>query len=575
MTRGAKGCLLTAGAMLIVLVVVAAAVMLAGGVQKGTVLQVTVAGDVVEDFEDSLLNRVIGGQPTVLRDIITAIGRAKGDDRINGIMAIIKPYSMGLGKVQEIRDAIIEFRSSGKWAHVYMDTAGEFGSGNSVYYLSTAFDDISLSPAGDVNLYGILSVTTFLRGTFDKVGIYPDFDSIGKFKNAKDIYTEKKMTDAHREATLSYMNDWYGQIVAGIAEGRKMEKSRVEGLINQGPFTGAEALASGLVDRLAYYDEFESALKERNGGELATLKFKDYLDRKGGSAGHAKIAVVTGYGIILNGKSSVDPMVGPIMGSETIVGALRKAREDRTIKAIVFRVDSPGGSAVASDLIWRETQLAKKEKPIIISMSDLAASGGYYVAAGATKIVTQPGTITGSIGVVAGKLVTSGLYDWIGLNREALPIGDHATFYYEGSRYSEVEKELYWKFMKKIYEKFTMVVAEGRAMTKEDVDKVGQGHVWTGARAKELGLVDELGGMSKAIELAKKEAGISEDEEVRLVYLPQKKSFVQNLLWPEEETAARVRLPRGLQATVRQAARLSLLQSENAWLIEPSQDPAP
>ena len=570
MTRGAKGCLLAAGAMVVVLVVVVAAVMMAGGVQKGSVVQLTISGDVVEDAEDSLQARIFGGNPTLLRDITGAIGRARKDDRVAGIMAIIRPYSMGLAKVQEIRDAIQQFRASGKWAHVYLDTAGEFSSGNSPYYLATAFDEIWLSPGGDVNLYGLHGATTFLRGTLDKLGIYPDFDSIGKYKNAKDIYTEKEMTAAHREATMMYLKDWYDQIVAGIAEGRKIEPARADALINEGPFTGSEALDKGLVDHLAYFDEYEDALKKLSGGDLPVLKFKEYLERRGGRSGRSRIAVVTGMGLIVTGKSSMDPFAGAVMGSETITGALRQAREDRSIKAIVLRVDSPGGSAVASDLIWREVQLARKEKPIIISMSDVAASGGYYISAGANRIVTQPGTITGSIGVVAGKMVTTGFYEWIGLHREPLQLGNHAAYYYEGKRFSEEEKAIYWKFMHKIYDKFTGLVAEGRGMTREAVDNVGQGHVWSGTRAKGLGLIDELGGMAKAIEIAKKEAGISEDEEVRLVYMPEKRSFLQNFLFPEDTSAAsatRVRLPRDLTASVQAFSRLQLLSQEKAFVL--------
>jgi len=346
--------------------------------------------------------------------------------------------------------------------------------------------------------------------------------------------------------------------------------------VNQGPFTGPEALDKKLVDHLAYYDEFEDAVKKRSGGDFRVIKYKDYLDKRGGAAGHSRLAVITGSGLIITGRSSMDPVAGYIMGSETMTEAFRKAREDRGIKAIIFRVDSPGGSAVASNLIWRETQLAvKSKKPVIISMSDVAASGGYYVSAGATKIVSQPGTITGSIGVVAGKMVTTGFYDWIGLNRETLQLGNHAAYYYTGKRYSEEEKAIYWRFMHKIYDDFTGLVAEGRGMTKEAVDKIGQGHVWSGTRAKDLGLVDELGGMDTAIELAKKEAGIPADEEVRLVYLPEKRSLLQSLLFPEDTAESRVSLPQELLAPVRELARMQLLSRERAFVLADPPVPGP
>ncbi len=569
MTRGARGCLLAAAAMLVVLVAVAAAVMLAGGVQKGTVLQVTISGEVVEDPGITLQDQFLLGDAMVLRDIVLAIRRARDDDRISGLVAVIKPFSMGVAKVQEIRDAVLGFREAGKWTHVYLDTAGEFSGGNFQYYLATAFEEISLSPAGDVNLHGLLGVTTFLRGTFDKIGVYPDFDSIGKYKNAKDVYTEKTMTPAHREATTAFLQEWFDQMVDGIAEGRRMQRDQVVALVDEGPFTGDEALRRGMVDRLSYYDEVEDLIEEKSGGTLALLRHKQYLGRGGGSFGGPRIAVVTGWGLILTGKSKQDVFAGPIMGSETIVEALREAREDSGVKAIVLRVDSPGGSAVASDLIWRETQLARQSKPVVISQSDLAASGGYWVSMGGAKIVAQPGTLTGSIGVVAGKLVTQGLYDWAGLNREVLSLGDHASFYYDGARYSESEKAVYWRFLRKTYDQFTSKVAQGRGMTQEDVDRIGQGRVWTGRRAKELGLVDELGGLPRAIEVAKREAGIPEDKKVRLVFLPEKEtSFLQSLVMRDEASSyAPASLPRGLLLPLRDVLRLGLLSGEAALAL--------
>ncbi|MGH9866724.1 MAG: signal peptide peptidase SppA [Candidatus Polarisedimenticolia bacterium] len=566
MTRGAKGCLLAAGAMLVVLVVIAAAVMMAGGIQRGTVVKITLSGDIVEDKDDSLIALLLQPDVTLLRDIVGAIERAANDERVNGLMVELKPFSMGMGKVQEIRDAVLAFRAKGKWALVYADTIGEFSGGTGMYYLATAFDEIHVAPPGDVNLAGLLSVTPFLRGTFDKLGIYPDMDSIGKYKNAKDVYTEKQMTEAHREATMMYLTDWFEQIVAGIAETRKMAPKDVEAIINSGPQTGAEALQKGLIDKLGYHDEFEETAKARNDGDLETLNYDEYLEKRGSRGSGRRIAVITGNGIIVTGRSQSDPMGTVVMGSDTIAKAFRQAREDSGIKAIVFRVDSPGGSAVASDVIWRETQLARQEKPVVISMSDLAASGGYYVSAGATRIVSQPGTITGSIGVVSGKLVTSGLYDWIGLNREALPVGDQATFFWDGMRYTPEQKEIYWKFMNKVYEQFTGLVAQGRGMSREDVDKIGQGHVWTGKRAKELGLVDELGGLSKAIEIAKKEASIPEDESVRLVFLPEKKTLFQALLSPGDSTRA-VSLPPELRSVTRDVGRALLMSREPVWLM--------
>ncbi len=564
MTRGAKGCLLAAAAMLLILVIVAAGIMLTGRVRQDTILDLTIAGEIVEDYEDTLASRMFRGKVTMLRDLTLAIDTASRDEHVKGLVARIKPFQMGVAKIQELRDGILAFRAGGKWAHVYLDSAGEFSSANGLYYLASAFDEIWLAPSGDLNLHGLLGVTPFYRGLLDKLGIYPDMDSIGEYKNAKDIYTEKKMTPAHRENTTGYLKDWYDQIVAGVAAERGLDAAAVDAIIQKGPFTADEALAMKLVDHLAYHDEFLDAMETLNEGELSLLRAEEYHGKTQSSRG-TRIAVITGMGVIYTGRSAQDPWGGALMGSETVTQALRDAREDDGIEAIIFRVDSPGGSALASDLIWREVNLAAREKPVIVSHSDVAASGGYYVSMGATKVIAQPGTVTGSIGVVAGKLVTEGFNEWIGLNYEAIKMGNNATYYYTGKPYSDTEREVYWKFMHKIYDDFTGKVAEARGKTVEEVDAIGRGRVWTGTRALELGLVDGIGGFTEAIRLAREEAGIAEDDDVRLVYLPAKRSFYQSLFWSEEETRAVV--PMEVTAALREIQHVMMLSREHAWLL--------
>lgn len=565
MTRGAKGCLLAVAAMLLILVIVATGIMLTGRVHSDTILDLTISGEIVEDYEDTIASRMFRGKVTVLHDLTLALEAAAKDEHVKGLVARIKPFQMGVAKIQELRDGIIAFRASGKWAHVYLDSAGEFSSANGLYYLATAFDDIWLSPAGDLNLHGLLGVTPFYRGVLDKLGIYPDMDSIGEYKNAKDIYTEKKMTPAHREATTAYLKDWYDQIVAGIAKEREIDATEIDALIQKGPFISDEALSLKLVDHLGYHDEFMDAMKTLNGGDLTLMKAEDYYAKTLSSRG-ARIAVVTGMGVIYTGRSAQDPWGGALMGSDTIAGALRAAREDSGIEAIIFRVDSPGGSALASDLIWREVNLAAKEKPVIVSHSDVAASGGYYVSMGATKVIASPGTITGSIGVVAGKMVTEGFNEWIGLNYEAIKMGNNSTYYYTGTPYSDTEREVYWKFMHKIYDDFTGHVAESRGKTVEEVDKIARGRVWTGTRALELGLVDELGGFTDAVRIARQEAGIPEDRDVRLVYLPAKKTLYQNLFWGSEDEATAV-VPAEFTGVLRELQKVMMLSRENVWLL--------
>ncbi len=573
MTRGAKGCLIAAAAMLFILVVVAAGIMLAGGVRRDTVLDLTIAGEIVEDYEDTFQTRLFRGKVTMLSDITVALDRASRDDHVKGLVARVKPFEMGLGKIQEVRDAVIAFRAAGKPAHVYIDSAGEFSSANGFYYLVTAFDEIWMSPAGDLNLHGLLSVTPFFRGLLDKLGVYPDLDSIGEYKNAKDIYTNKDMTAAHREATLSYMNDWHGQIAGGISDERGIPREEVEAILDGGPYLASEALDRKLVDHIAYHDEFAEAMEDVF-EEDSRMDAGDYLAKAGRGSG-PRIAVITGMGIIVTGRSMVDPWGGAVMGSETIGEAFRSAREDSGIEAVIFRVDSPGGSPLASDLIWREVALTAEEKPVIVSHSDYAASGGYYVSLAGTRVVSQPGTLTGSIGVVAGKMVTEGFYDWIGLHREAIKMGDNATYYYAGSRYTDAEREVYWKFMRRTYEMFSTRVAEARGMSVEEVDAIGRGHVWTGERALELGLVDEMGGLTRAIAIAREEAGIPEDTEVRLVTLPEKPTFWESLLWPDESTGLLAALPPEMTGVARELSRLMMLSREGVWMLARVPDRAP
>lgn len=571
MSKHAKGFLLAVAGLLAVVLIIAVAVVLSRGVEKGTIVEITIEGPIVEERDESIHGRLFQGDVTLVSELRTVFDKAARDEHVNGVMVVVKPSSMGYAKAQEIRAAAAALREAGKWAVAYLDTAGEFAPGNGMYFLASAFDEITVNPAGDVMLAGVYTASPFLRGLLDNIKIYPDFDHIGKYKNAKELYTEKGFTPAHREATEAWVGDLFLGLVEGIAESRKKSVDEVRSIIDRGPFTAQEALEAGLVDRVGYYDEFRDAVKERNGGKLRTLKWREYLKRRRSlGVGSHKIAVVHGTGIVLMGKSGYEPSAGFVMGSDSVAGALRKAREDSSVKAIILRVDSPGGSAVASDIIWRETQLARKVKPVIASMSDVAASGGYYVSCGADRIVAEPSTLTGSIGVVYGKFVLKGLYDWLGLTFGEVQRGEHAAFWNELRPWNSDEKSgIYWKFMNKVYSQFVSHVAEGRKMTPEDVDKIGQGRVWTGRRAKDLGLVDELGGFETAIRLAKEMAKIPQDEDVRFVDLPEKPTLWQSL-WGGEGDEVTTELPRSarlIAGALQPLGRAALLDGQIALLM--------
>ncbi|MGH7960196.1 MAG: S49 family peptidase, partial [Candidatus Binatia bacterium] len=354
-----------------------------------------------------------------VRDVVAALVQASQDKRVVALVARVDAADMGLAQVQEIRDAILAFRSTGKLAIAHAETFGEFGPGNSAYYLATAFDEIYLQPSGDVGLTGLIAESPFVRGTLEKLGVTPRFDHRGEYKNAMNMFTEYQYTAPHREAVQTIMESLFKQIVQGIATTRKLPEEKVRELVDRGPFLGQQAVEAKLVDGLAYWDQITANVKEKAGKDAQRLSLLKYLRRAGRPyAEGTTIALIYGVGSVHRGKSEYDPLFGgSSMGSDTVAAALRAAIKDEQVKAILFRIDSPGGSYVASDTIWRETIRAKEAgKPVIVSMSDVAGSGGYFVAMSADKIVAQPATITGSIGVFAGKMLTNGLWNKIGLS---------------------------------------------------------------------------------------------------------------------------------------------------------------
>ena len=382
-------------------------------------------------------------------------------------------------------------------------------------------------PTATLDLTGMASYELFLRGMLDKIGAYPDALHIGEYKTASNTFTEHTYTPAHREMAESLNTDLYEQLVRGIADGRKKSEADVKTLIDHGPFLPEDALRAGLIDDLAYEDELDDKVKLAS-GKLHYVDMNDYRQVSAGSLGlnrGPQIAVIYATGLIASGKSTYDTTGGQVVGSDTLIEYLRKARADSSIKAIVLRVDSPGGSAIASDVIWREVVLTKNQKPLIASMSDVAASGGYYIAMPAHAIVAEPSTLTGSIGVVLTKFVIDGTLKKLGMNMEGVSQGKYADMYSPVRPFSPEERARMAENMQATYDTFVEKAAQGRNTTPEKIDAIGQGRVWTGRQAKEIGLVDELGGLDRAVALAKQRAKIAQDAEVELVIYPPKKSF--------------------------------------------------
>ena len=475
--------------------------------------------------QDRLLRLLLGSEPS-LRDVLDGIETASSDPRVKVLLARVGDDELGLAKIQELRDAIAAFRAKGKFALAFADSFGEFGPGTRPYYLATAFDEIWLQPMGNVGLTGLYAEVPFFKGTLDLLGIVPEFDHREEFKTAMNSLTETKMTPPHREEVDALLASIGGQIIHGIAEGRKLPEAEVREAIDRGPLLADEARQAKLVDRLGYRDEVlaQARAHARSGAELTGLT--TYLDRAGRPHREGStIALIYGSGLIQRAASSANPLTeSNIMAATEITRAFRAAVRDPAVRAILFRIDSPGGSVVASESIWREVVFAREHgKPVVVSMGDVAGSGGYYVAAAADKIVAEPSTLTGSSGVLAGKLVVSDLFRKLGMSTDSAQVGANAAMYSSTSEFSTRAHSRLEAFLDETYKGFKDHVASGRHMTQEEVEEVARGRVWSGEDAKARGLVDELGGSAVALRLAKEAAKLAPDAAVKLTVFPREK----------------------------------------------------
>jgi protease-4 len=490
-------------------------------------LVVRVGGDLAEVAPADVVNYLRGVRTPTLRSIVENLRKAKVDSRVKAVM--LKPTGFDSpfwAKVQEIRDAVLDFKTSGKPVYAYL----EYG-GDREYYLATAADKIYLMPSATLDVVGVATYELFLRGTLDKIGAYPDLHHIGEYKTAVNTFTQKTFTPAHKEMDESMNRDLFEQIVRGIADGRKKPEADVRALIDQGPFLPEDALRAGLIDDVAYEDQVDEKLSA--GERRQRVDSDDYSRVSAASLGlnrGPRIAVIYAAGAIAGGKSGFDPVNGAVAGSDTLIEYIRQARKDSANRAIVMRIDSPGGSAAASDAIWRELQIAKTERadrPLVASMSDLAASGGYYIAMPAQVIVAQPSTLTGSIGIFGGKVVTGGVYEKLGAHIESTSVGKNAEINSPARPFNPGELKKLNDQLQSFYDQFVEKVAESRHSTPEQIDMLAQGRVWTGRQAKQNHLVDELGGLDRAIAIAKQRAKIPVEQDVEIVVYPPRKSFYE------------------------------------------------
>jgi protease IV len=460
-----------------------------------------------------------------LADVLDALRRARADTRVKALVAKVGGRPIALARVQELRSAIAEFGRAGKTTVAWAETFGEFSPGNAAYYLATAFDRICLQPSGDLGLTGIRLEQWFYRGAMDKLGLEYEVAKRYEYKNAADRLTERGFTGPAREALERLAASLTGQLTGAIAERLNISAEQARGLIDNGPYIALEALEAGLVDALGYRDEVYAQVRESAGPGAYLLYLGRYQRsralaeraRKLPEPGERVIAVIYASGPIRRGRSGRGPLAGGGMGSDTVAAALRAAVADRRARAIVLRVNSPGGSYVASDTIWREVVRARESgTPVVVSMGDVAASGGYYIAMAADAIVAQPGTVTGSIGVLTGKPVTASLLERAGITTDSVTEGAHADMFTTTRPFSNDEWLKINSWLDRIYEDFTSKVASSRNMTREQVHDVARGRVWTGADAAGNGLVDQLGGLETAVALARRQAGLPDTAPVRL-----------------------------------------------------------
>lgn len=543
MKRFFIGFLSTIGALVLLIALSITALLFyrqAAEVPEDTVLMLNFGSELAEHTGSGGLAAVLSEPKYSLKHVVDAIDAAGMDDRVIGIVARLDHAGMGIAQAQEIRDAVMRFRAAsrdkGKFTIAYADTFGELGPGTLQYYLATSFDEIWLQPIGIVGLTGLVFEVPFAREALEKLHLKPRIDRRKEYKSYSEMFTENDFTPPGKEALKAVIDSIMGQIVKDIAVSRELSEADTLDIIDHAPLLGQEAHKQGLVDKIAYFDEVEKFIEEKTGREeyapMSPQKYLKLNPKPPLKRGDPKIALIYGTGDIYRDSSDKEPgLFNPaMMGGNQLSHAFQRAIDDPDVKAIVFRINSGGGSAVASETIWRATLCAKEAgKPVIVSMSDLAGSGGYWIAASATKIVAQPGTITGSIGVLGGKILTKGLWEQLGVNWGEMHKGANATMWSNTQDYTPQEWERLQAWLDEIYAAFILKVSEGRKLSLEHVGQIAKGRIWSGEDALKFGLVDKLGGLHTAIELAKIEINM-QDMEVPVQIFPEPENITDKLL---------------------------------------------
>ncbi len=505
-------------------------------VAPNSVLVVTLQGPVIERGGTGILG-VLSPRQTPLNVVRRALRMAATDARIAGLAIKVLDPQMELAQAQELSAMIADFASHGKWTTAYLESAGESGSGNLPYLVASAAKEVSVMPQGELNLIGVGVRELFARGMLDWLKVRPNFDAIGQYKSAANIFTEKDFTPPQREEDEALVDDMFTQIVGQAAKQRGLGGDVVRAFIDHAPMTAADGLKNRLVDRLEYEDQFTDRVEHYHGQKHTLVDYASYarpwILQLG--LGHAnRIAVIYGTGAIQRGEGGFDPLLSPggtAMGSDEMVKAFRQAREDDSVRAVIFRIDSPGGSAIASELIRRQVELTAGKKPVVVSMSSFAASGGYWIATAANKIFADPGTVTGSIGVLGGKFNISAMAQNFGVNSGSVSRGANALMFDSFTDFTPQQAQVFHdQVLGDTYRYFVKLVAQGRHLPVDQVNQIAQGRVWSGEQALERKLVDGLGGFNAAVAEAKSLAKLEPTRPAQFVELPQQPGLVQQLL---------------------------------------------
>ena len=529
--------------------------------EEGTVVEIRVRGTLDELPQQNVLSQFLGWESLSLWELGKVLHFAAQDGRVSGVYLEIHPLLLSWAQIEELRDYMKEFRQSEKPLHVFLalDMVRD-----PELYLAVAADSITLNPDAGLLVNGLLAEITFYKKTMEKLGIKPEFIQFKEYKSAES-YSRESMTPEIREMYESILEDIENRLVSVLSHDRNVSEESIREVLQSGVSSGIRAVEENLIDGLGYENEVQDKFTDNGSEKYRGVKATHYLtlaEADFQTRSEHKVALVGGLGTITSGDS--DPF-SEVVGGMTMASYLRQIREDEDLKGVIFRVDSPGGSAVGSDMIWKEVALLEEaDKPVVVSMSGVAGSGGYYISMAARKIISQPSTITGSIGVIFGKFDMEGLYEWLGISVDQVKTSPNADIFSVHSSLNDEQRQSVESWMEDIYENFVGKAARGRQVDYEELEPLARGRIYTGVQAKELGLVDELGGLQTAIEHMKEALELQEDEEIELVLYPRPKSF-----WEQLISGSLLQAPR--QPSINQwlKEQFPLLSRPGPWVLMP------